>query len=191
MKKLLVMATLAIMGSVVANAQIGESKSKRIETTNTTTVNVDKVPFKGYKGMVDFAYGVGVNNLYNGSRISISTTHGYQINPYIFVGAGLQLNYHYDDSDLAVPIFANARASLPLSRNVALYFDYRIGCSIGLGSGFYTSPAIGIRAGRKSAFNFSIGYEYQGCDVYYYIYNYSFYGRGNAGAITFRLGMDF
>ena len=197
MKKLLVIAAMAVIGSVVANAQIGESSSKKIETTyttTTTTVNVEKAPFKGYKGMVDFVYGVGVGDVVNGSRIGFSTVHGYQFNPYIYVGGGLQFNYYYDAEEFALPIFANARVTWPFSRMAALYFDYRIGYTVGDAlAGFYMSPAVGIRVGRKSAFNFSIGYEYQGCRVYYYdyYYGYSYSGTGNAGAVTFRIGVDF
>lgn len=195
MKKLLVMAAMTIMGSVVASAQIGESKSKKIETTyttTTTTINVDKAPFKGYKGMVDFVYGAGVGDLEGIGRFGLSTVHGYQINPYIFVGGGLQFNYYYDAEEFAMPIFADARATWPFSKIAALYFDYRIGYTAGDAiSGFYMSPSVGIRVGRKSAFNFSIGYEYQGCDVYYEGYYYDYYGTGNAGAVTFRIGYDF
>lgn len=195
MKKLLVIAAMAVIGSVVANAQIGESSSKKIETTyttTTTTVNVEKAPFKGYKGMVDFVYGVGVGDVVNSSRIGFSTVHGYQFNPYIYVGGGLQFNYYYDAEEFALPIFANARVTWPFSRMAALYFDYRIGYTVGDDiAGFYMSPAVGIRVGRKSAFNFSIGYEYQGCEVYYYNYYYDYTDTGNAGAVTFRIGIDF
>ena len=196
MKKLLLMTAMVIMGSLAANAQIGESQRKKIETTyttTTTTINVDKAPFKGYKGMFDLTYGVGVGDV-ESSRLGISTVHGYQINPYIYVGAGLGVNYYLDDDLFNVPIFADARLTWPVSRAAALFFDYRIGYSAGDVEGFYMAPSFGIRLGRKSAFNFSIGYEYQGCDVIYYdsyYYDDYYYGSGNAGAFTIRLGIDF
>lgn len=192
MKKLMLMAVMALGVSVAANAQIGESKSKRIETTyttTTTTMNVDKAPFKGYKGMFDLCYGIGVGDL-ESSRFGITTVQGYQFNPYLFVGAGLGVNYYYDDDGVNIPIFADARGTLPLNNSVALFFDFRLGYSVVDIEGFYMSPSIGVRAGRKSAVTLSLGYEYQSCDVWYYDGYSSWYGTGNAGAVTFRVGFD-
>lgn len=197
MKKLMLMAVMALGVSVAANAQIGESKSKKIETTyttTTTTMNVEQAPFKGYKGMFDLGYGIGVGDV-ESSRIGFSTVHGYQFNPYLFVGAGFGVNYFYDDECVNIPIFADARGTLPLKDNVALFLDFRLGYSAVDVEGFYLSPSVGVRVGRKSAVTFSLGYEYQGCDAIYYDYdsywgyNY-YYGTGNAGAVTFRIGFD-
>lgn len=44
MKKTFSMAVVALFVSMTANAQIGESKSKKIETTYTTTTNVQEIP---------------------------------------------------------------------------------------------------------------------------------------------------
>lgn len=201
MKKLLVMAAMAIMVSTAANAQIGESQSKKIQTTyttTTTTTTLEKSPAKGYSGMLDFTYGVGVGDA-ESSRVGLSTVHGYQINPYIFVGGGLAVNYFYDDELVNIPFFADARATLPLGTSpVALYFDYRIGYAAGDVSGFYMSPSVGVRFGRNAAFTLSIGYEMQNCDITYYdgyyyrgdYYYNSYTDTGNAGAINFRLGIE-
>lgn len=192
MKKLILMAVMALGVSVAANAQIGESKSKKIETTyttTTTTMNVDKAPFKGYKGMLDLTYGVGVGDL-ESSRFGVTTVQGYQFNPYLFLGLGVGLNYWFDAETVSIPIFVDTRATLPLSQSAALFFDFRLGYSPIDIEGFHMSPSIGVRLGRKSAFTFSLGYEYQGCDVYYEGYYYDYYGRGNAGAFNIRLGFD-
>lgn len=44
MKKTFSLAVVALFVSMTANAQIGESKSKKIETTYTTTTNVQEIP---------------------------------------------------------------------------------------------------------------------------------------------------
>ena len=41
----------------------------------------------GYKGHVDAGYSVGIGD-YDFGRFEVNTTHGYQVNPYIFIGAG-------------------------------------------------------------------------------------------------------
>ena len=58
----------------------------------------------------------------------------------------------------------------------------------------YMSTSLGLRFGRKTAITLSVGYDFQHYDAIYrchlsdgtYIYE-----KDNAGAITFRLGMDF
>lgn len=39
----------------------------------------------GYKGHVDAGYSIGIGD-YDFGRFEVNTTHGYQVNPYIFLG---------------------------------------------------------------------------------------------------------
>ena len=155
--------------------------------------------------MVDLGYGIGVVDIDGDSRIGFTTVHGYQFNKYLFVGAGLGLNYFLNDryvyyykenmGTIGVPVFADARGTLPLKDNVALFFDFRLGYSfVDYVTGVYMSPSVGVRVGRKYGVTFSLGYEYQGCDTHVYfdpdaLWKY-YSSSGNAGAITFRLGFD-
>lgn len=193
MKKVLVMAVMALVVSTTAMAQIGESQSKRIETTyktTTTTVAVDRIPPRGYTGMLDLTYGVGVGDV-ESDRIGFTTVHGYQFNPYLFVGGGFTLNYFLDEETVNLPLFADVRATLPIGASRCVpFFDYRIGYSAGDVSGFYMSPSIGVRFGSRHSFNISIGYEYQSAEIYYSGYYYHYVDTGNAGAVTFRIAWE-
>ncbi len=40
------------------------------------------------------------------------TTHGYQFNPYFFLGAGVGVNYHFNWSTVFIPVYADARGIL-------------------------------------------------------------------------------
>ena len=46
----------------------------------------------GYKGHVDAGYSIGIGD-YDFGRFEVNTTHGYQVNPYIFLGAGTGLHF--------------------------------------------------------------------------------------------------
>lgn len=161
MKRLLTVIAMAFFVSVAAMAQIGESKSKRIETTyttTTTTVNVEKSPSRGYSGMLEFDLNAGVSD-YAG-RFGFTTIHGYQINPYLFAGAGIGLKYWYDYETVSIPIFADVRATVPFgSSPVAFLGDVRLGYSPFDIYGVYFSPSVGIRLGRNRAATFALGYE--------------------------------
>ena len=149
---------------------------------------------KGYRGIIDFGYGIGVGDVAEG-RLEIATTHGYQFNQYMFVGVGVGLNYFHDSECLNVPIFADLRGTLPINNTkIAPYVDMRIGYSVADIEGFYFNPSVGVRfgVGKDAGISFGIGYELQNCDVlYYYDYDYYYVDTGNAGAVTLRLGFDF
>lgn len=161
MKRLLTVIAMAFFMTIAAMAQIGESKSKRIETTyttTTTTVNVKKSPSRGYSGILELDLNVGISDY--ASRFGFTTVHGYQINPYLFAGAGFSLKYWFDYETVSLPIFADIRATVPFgSSPIAFLGDFRLGYSAYDIYGLYFSPSVGIRIGRNKAATFALGYE--------------------------------
>lgn len=155
--------------------------------------NIRSNSYAGYRGMLDVNYALGVGE-HSINRFGVSTIHGYDFNRYIFTGIGVGFNYFYDSESFNLPIFANARFLVPFEDNAALFLDCRIGYSLLDADGLYLSPALGLRFGRKTAITFSIGYDFQHYDAIYcgHLSNGTFiYEKDNAGAITFRLGIDF
>lgn len=194
MKKIKILVVLmAIVFATPSFAQFTSGVNKsRTTNSRSTTSSIEK----GYKGMFDIGYGLGVGDLEGTNRVGFATTHGYQFNPYVFTGVGLGLNYYHEVESINIPIFANVRATMPI-KSIAPFFDFRIGYSAGDVSGLYLSPSVGIRAaiGNKAGLTFSLGYEVQKCETYNIGYSggyyYDYYDTGNAGAVTFRLGIDF
>lgn len=135
----------------------------------------------GYKGFVDMGYSVSVDD-YSVDRIEFSTTHGVQINKYIFAGAGVGVNYFYDAEVVGVPIYAAARYTA-LDTRITPFVDARVGYAVGDVEGLYASLNIGcrFRMGNKSAFNASIGYSMYDLTEAEVI----------ASAITCRVGFEF
>lgn len=147
----------------------------------------------GYKGLVEFGYGIGVGD-FGEDRIEFQTAHGYQFNPYLFAGVGAGVSYYHDGELFSVPIFADLRGSLPINNSrVAPFIDFKIGYAVTDVEGFFFSPAAGFRVaiGNRSGFNFSIGYEMQKYSWSYSGRWGSFSGSENCGAVTLKIGFDF
>lgn len=191
------------MCAMTASAQFTNSGKSSVATNGRT------IP-TGFHQMVEIGYGIDVSGRerYDGKlgRVEISMVEGYQFNPYFFAGAGAMLNIFTNSSEFedkptgwSVPVFGAFRLSIPTESAVTPFFDARIGYSVGDISGFYFSPAVGVRyaISRKTGINFSIGYELQKAP---YGYKYDWDDDGykiknweymNAGAVTLKLGIDF
>lgn len=146
----------------------------------------------GYKGFVDFGYIFDLDNC-RADRLELTTSHGYQFNPYFYLGAGVGIDYYTDASLFAVPIFANIRIT-PLKRRVTPYIDAKIGYSTIDVEGLYFTPTVGCRIGlsESAGLNIGLGYSLQQSDVlyYYYDYGYSSVSKEISG-FSLKIGLDF
>ena len=82
-----------------------EAINRESEKSNRIRTDV-----KGYRGSVEV--GTIVNFKASGIPIdkgafSITTSHGYQFNPYIFLGTGFGLDYHAAGKHLFIPLFVD------------------------------------------------------------------------------------
>jgi small nuclear ribonucleoprotein (snRNP)-like protein len=90
----------------------------------------------GYKGFFDAGYTMKMGDL-SSSRIEVSTSHGYQINPSLFVGIGfganlysgdgLYNNYYYRGDTIGGPkdVMAKMADSLKISATLPIFVDLR------------------------------------------------------------------
>ena len=111
----------------------------------------------GYHGEVNFGYSIGLSKS-DISRYEINTTHGYQFNPYLFVGAGIGL--HAADGFADVPLYAAARATF-VDGSITPFVDGKVGCYVTHGAGVYASVSVGCRFATwyKQGINLSVGYS--------------------------------
>ncbi len=129
---------------------------------------------KGYRGFAEVGYGIGVGD-YDFGRFSIETSHGYQFNHYIFLGAGLgfQFSSKYEtkgmeyaldkrDSKVDIPIFANLHFNF-LKKKISPFVDLKGGAYVNNGGGAYVNASAGLRIATtaKQAVNISVGYAFQ------------------------------
>lgn len=128
----------------------------------------------GYRGFADLGYTIGVGD-YEFNRFEISTTHGYQVNPYFFVGGGVGfhfmnsyetpgMQYALDkrDSKVSIPLFADFRGTFS-KRKFAPFVDLKLGYFVTNNDGFYGNISAGCRMALKGkqGISLSIGYTYE------------------------------
>lgn len=139
-----------------------------------------------YRGVVDVSYNYNAYGILC-DRFMISTTHGYQFNPYIAlgVGVGFEINDLGWSNVISVPMFINVHSSFIEDTTVSPFVSVNLGYDLGLtvaffddayfedgeyydvfasGDGWYIEPTIGaeFRLGYKSAIfvGFSLVYRH-------------------------------
>ncbi|MBO4603013.1 MAG: hypothetical protein J5651_07615 [Salinivirgaceae bacterium] len=181
--------------------KMAKEQKQKTEKEKKTTEKL-KYPNRGYRGILG-----AVEVLIHGDcyGFSTSTIHGMQINPKIFVGGGLGIQYVEYQSikyeyatgttgkgmadGLCIPIFADARFDM-MNKNISPFFDLRLGLEFGVVNGLYFSPSIGCRFGH---FNMSLGFETKGIETQTITYG-KYSGTGTeynfVPITTVRLGFD-
>ena len=170
------------------------------------------IPNKCYRGFIDAGYSVGVGD-YEFGRVEVNTSHGYQFNPYLFLGAGIGLHlmssYETSGMDIPldvrdektdVPIFANIRCNF-IKKNISPFIDVKGGTFVTNNGGMYINVSAGCRfsINEKQAVNMSIGYasEKLEFETFYkfannmnmnYVRRSTMYGTE---AITIKIGVEF
>ena len=159
----------------------------------------DKHSQKGYKASFEIGYTHGIDE--GIGRAAVFTTHGYQFNPYLFVGGGVGVNRFLSEKAWGVPVFAKVRVDM-FNKSISPFIDAKVGYSITNVNGFYFSPSLGCRFDNSNDFSITIsfGYELQMSDYevgnFYYIDDIgTIYliknKKKNCGGITLRLGFEF
>lgn len=137
MKKLLSVITFCLSFGTVA-AQESTLKKDSKETYTAT-----------YQGEVAAGFGYGFGDA---NTVLIETVHGFRLNPYLFTGLGLGMNY-YDGFGLLTPAI-NVKGYYPATRKIDLYLSLDVGAAVGIAewggdSDFYTSVGPGIYFGNR------------------------------------------
>lgn len=172
----------------------------------------NKGPQKGYRGFFDLEYYLSIDAI-SENHYGFSTAHGYQLKPWLFLGAGAGMkishNKHYKDGYInkgdfyMFPIFADIRFDL-LKNKYTPYLDCRVGYTLGNKAyGIMLNPSIGCRIGLtdKLAINASLGYSMQSTDIVVYSLqlNHTAIKHSDSGnwqnnpyhCLSFKLGIEF
>lgn len=153
---------------------------------------------RGYRGFLEAGVAAGIGD-YALTRLEVNTSHGYQFNPYLFVGGGLGIHYYFDVSDVLIPIFADCRVNV-LPGRISPYIDFKLGYSVGVsdgpyGAGLFLAPGIGARfelADRAHAIRAGLGFSMQQATATYYSSGYYYYqDHVMCNSILFKVGYEF
>ena len=165
-----------------------------------------------YRGYVDAGYSIGIGD-YEFGRFEVNTSHGYQFNPYIFLGAGVGLHFmpSYEtpgmnipldvrDSKVDIPVFANIRCNFS-KKKVTPFVDVKGGTYINNNGGLYANASVGCRfaINKKQAVSVAVGYALEELEfetfarfVSYTSMNYTRNPRKlETDAITLKVGFEF
>lgn len=180
---------------IICNMSEVEKITKEESSHVRSYKKTSKATLRGYKGFVDFGYIADVSDN-NAGKIEASTSHGYQFNNYIFLGAGMAVDYYTDADLVSIPIFANFRVNF-INKKITPFVDLKTGCAVGDVEGAYVTLGMGARFSLKGkkAVNIGLEYHYQqydysesyGSENYYHYsyYNYDLQGLG------FKVGFEF
>lgn len=135
---------------------------------------------KRFRGFIDFAYGIGVGSPRD-NVFSIETSFGYQFSHYLYVGAGIAVDFHSpkldsypwrqdlgEDEGLKqrndpdwkypfVPFYVNVRSQLYEGNRFTPYADLKLGYSFLNYNGIYCNPTIGIHIPTKGILALNVG----------------------------------
>lgn len=148
-----------------------------------------------YRGFFGDSYILGVGD-YDSDREFLYTSHGCQINPFLYVGAGVGVNYWFDDEAWSVPVFGHVRSEFHglFKKNVSPYVDAKMGYSFADVEGFYFAPSVGCHfyfGHSKSGISVGVGYVLQNAKIDDYYYYYGGSETVDAGGIELTVALDF
>lgn len=202
----------SIIKGIIIEQIPGESLKLMTKDKNVFVYNYDEVEkitkevprsysgistYPHYRGFVDFGYSIGVgSDIDDTGRIDFTTSHGVQVNPYLYVGLGAGVNYYSEAENASYwsfPIFFNPRVNF-IEGPVSPFLDMKVGYALGQDvKGFYLAPSVGagFRTSNSNMINVSAGYTLQNVEVVYYNGYSGWTDRKNIGAITLKVGFEF
>lgn len=127
----------------------------------------------GYRGFADISLGASILDS-TGFAAALSTTHGYQCNGHIFVGAGVEVGYsgaeywgYYWDEVVGccLPLYLQLRYDYSLVSTHSFYGAFRVGYDVLTNMPYY-APEFGVRFGKIGPVSFNLGFRIE-VDGYY------------------------
>ena len=176
------------------------------------TASAQNITGKCYRGYADVGYTIGTGD-FNMGRFELNVAHGYQIDPFFFVGAGLGLHFmpEYKTANMVVPLDSReSKVDIPIYANVKFnmgkgkfvpFLDVRGGTYVTNNSGIYMNVSAGLRIATNEiqAVNISIGYtraefEFETFEDFYDFKSMAYTTSPNKYAtegITIKVGYEF
>jgi len=152
MKKLIILFIAALLST---GAYAADTASGSPPLTNKE----QRCTLRGYKGFVELGMGITYHNFNyienpmdknttpKGFGIEVLTSHGYQLNNFLYLGGGVGVN-ECTETNIMIPIFADLRVNI-LDKRISPVIDFKWGYAVGNHYGVYLSFNAGVRFGLK------------------------------------------
>jgi hypothetical protein len=131
----------------------------------------------GYKAILEVGYGKCTD--YDIDKFQFLTSHGVNITPNMFVGAGFGVEYYSESESTVIPVYLDMRSKL-FNKNFAPTIGMKVGYSFNDLKGWYICPNIGYQINQ---FMVSVGYTLQ------YVRND--WADLNCNCLSFKIGYAF
>ena len=146
-----IILVVLLLCSVVANAQSDES------------YGWEQAP--RYRGFIGEGLVIGTGD-YSQNRNYIYTSHGMELSPGFFLGAGVEATYWWGLEEWNFPVFVDTRIEFHKSmrKNFSPYIAAKVGYSLGNIDGLYIAPQVGCHfyfGHSKVGISAAVGYTYQ------------------------------
>ncbi len=150
---------------------------------------------KKYRGFADVGLSVVATEGQSAVSFALTTSHGYQVNPYLFLGAGVGVGVSGGSStstEVSVPIFGQTRINFTTKR-ISPYLDFKGGYDVGDFKGGILSPSFGISmpVSNYCAIDFGISYS---CKLHRWEdigWNYKLWGMKVIHSVSIDFGFEF
>ncbi len=147
--------------------------------------NISLYPTRGYRGFAELSYlpGKYMAEDERSNRVVISTSHGCQINPNLYLGGGIaeEIEIYWEDACLAV--FGDICYNFKKQKN-SMFVDLRAGTYFYDAAYLFFNANIGY---RFKNINLSIGYELAPYDYYD---GWSYLETQYTSSLVFKIGFD-
>lgn len=151
----------------------------------------------GYRGFLDLGGGIGITPA-SRFMVGISTVHGYQAAPFLFVGIGIAANdiawkersrRESENDGIVAPVLGDIRLDMGAGK-FSPFIDLRGGYDFICENGIYLNPSIGIHYAKSDnfGFNLALGYEHQGTKNEFY---WDGEKKQSLSYLSLKFGIDF
>lgn len=147
---------------------------------------------RGFRAIAELGYEMESNDDDGDNSPVLNLSAGYQLNSYVFLGAGVGFRYYMDDDKSSVPIYFNFRSDF-VNVKINPFVDVKLGYSPSY-SGAYFSTSMGCRfkIGEKHGLSVSAGFALQDNRKVTESYNYYSYDSYDVMTNVFiAMGFDF
>lgn len=159
-----------VVNNEVANAR----NDTRILSKKKSSYLANPYDKRGYRGFVEFGGG-GLD----GGIISLTTSHGYQFNPYFYLGAAISFDTYVLYS-FSMPLSMDSRVYF-CNKNITPYFGFRVGYSPVGGAGYNVTASFGasFMISKTIGLNAALSYGVQDSE------------DATIGCMAFKIGLEF
>lgn len=158
-----------------------------------SAVSAQNLAEKCYRGNVDLGYMYSGGNdsgiMYGADMIAINTSHGYQFNQHLFLGAGIGFHFYQKHEStfvkraesVEIPLFVNVRGTIGKGKT-SVFADLKAGAYASENMYKYLNGMLGLRfaTDEKKAVTVSFGMELVDLQFLYRHYEYTHDSQWNS-----------